>query len=186
MKKIHLFSTVALLFLFIACSGGETDITPQVDSETVQGEFFANLFERCGETFSGVATYPDDPDHELVGANLTATIQTCTEEEIRIALDAGAERARTLIINRTDDGLNLRHIHRNPDETSEDITGYGGPATDEGGATRQYFAADDSTKQMMPEAETNVWVLDLENDMLTYYVERNGETEFRAELTKDS
>lgn len=183
MKKIHYI--VALMFLISACGGEETDITPQLESETVQGDFFANLFERCGETFSGEATYPDDPDHELVGVDLVATIQTCTEEEIRIALNAGGDLSRTWVISRTEDGLHLRHDHRDPDGTPHELTNYGGNATDEGTETRQYFAADDRTKEMLPEAETNVWMMELENDEFIYYLERNGEPRFRAELTQN-
>ncbi|WP_340103967.1 hypothetical protein [Rhodohalobacter sp. 8-1] len=183
MKKIHV--VVILMFLVSACGGEQTDITPQVEAETVQGEFFANLFERCGETFSGQATYPEDPDNELVGVNLVATIQTCTEEEIRIALNAGGDLSRTWVISRTDDGLHLRHDHRDQDGTPHEVTNYGGFATDEGTATRQYFAADDTTKEMIPEAETNVWMMEIEDNSFTYYLERNGEPRFRAELTQD-
>lgn len=186
MNKIYALLIFACIFLLISCSGEETDITPQIDADNAQEEFFANIFELCGETFSGEATFPEDTSHELVGEQLMATIQTCTEEELRIALSADGDQSRTLIINRTDNGLRLRHDHVNPDGTPHDTTGYGGYATDEGTATKQYFAADDTTATMIPEAETNVWMIEIGNDQLIYSLERNGELRFRAELTRDA
>ena len=185
MDKLFTLVFIACSLLLISCSGEKTDITPQLDPETTQEEFFSNLFEECGETFSGEATFPDDESHELVGENLMATIQTCTEEEIRIALAADGDQSRTWVISRTDNGLHLRHDHTDTDGSPSDTTGYGGYATDEGSEIRQYFAADDSTANMIPEAETNVWMMEIEGDQFTYYLERNNEPRFRAELTKN-
>jgi len=170
----------------LACSGeGETDLTPQLEADTPQGQFFANLFELCGETFSGQATFPDNPGHELVGVEVTATIETCTEEEMRIPFHAGEDTSRTWVITRTDEGLHLRHDHRNTDGTPHDVTDYGGYANADGSATTQYFPADEKTAEMIPEASTNVWILEIEPESgtLIYDLERNDEPRFRAELT---
>ena len=185
MDKLYTIILFAGMFLILSCTGQQTDITPEIDAETTQEEFFANMFELCGETFSGEATFPEDDSQELVGENLVATIQTCTEEEIQIALAADGDQSRTWVIKRTDEGLRLRHDHINSEGTPSDTTGYGGYATDEGTSTQQYFAADDSTAQMIPEAATNVWMMKLDDNKLTYYLERNGEPRFRAELTQD-
>lgn len=185
MNKIYSIALVICTLLFISCGGEETDITPQVDAETTQEEFFANLFELCGETFSGEATFPEDESHELVGENLVATIQTCTEEEIQIALAADGDQSRTWVIKRTPEGLRLRHDHIDSEGAPSDTTGYGGYATDEGTSTQQYFAADDSTAQMIPEAETNVWMMEINDDRFVYALERNNEPRFRAVLTRN-
>src|SRR6056297_2759071 len=97
MNKSYTLILFACTLLLISCSGEQTDITPQIDGDTAQEEFFANLFELCGETFSGEATYPDDPDHELDGVELSATIDTCTEEEIRVSFSAGEDESRNWI-----------------------------------------------------------------------------------------
>jgi hypothetical protein len=175
-----------LPFLIMACSGeSETDLTPQIEADSPQGEFFAHLFELCGETFSGEATFPDDPGHELVGVELNATIETCTEEEIRIPFHAGEDESRTWVLSRTDRGLQLKHDHRYPDGTAHDTTDYGGYANNEGTATEQYFPADEQTAEMIPEASTNVWKLEIEPETgrLIYNLERNGAPRFRAELS---
>lgn len=185
MNKINTIFLLAGIFLIISCTGEETDITPQINAETPQEEFFANMFEHCGETFSGEATFPEDDSHELVGENLVATIQTCTEEEIQIALAADGDQSRTWVLTRTDEGLRLRHDHINSEGTPSDTTGYGGYATDDGTSTQQYFAADDSTAQMIPEAATNVWMMEINDDRFVYNLERNNEPRFRAVLTKN-
>lgn len=185
MDKLYTMILFAGMLLIISCTGEETDITPEITPETTQEEFFANMFELCGETFSGEATFPEDESHELVGENLVATIQTCTEEEIQIALAADGDQSRTWVISRTDEGLRLRHDHIDSEGAPSDTTGYGGYATDEGTSTQQYFAADDSTAQMIPEASTNVWMMELNDDRFVYALERNNEPRFRAVLTRD-
>lgn len=177
-----------ILFLFIisACSGeSETDLTPQLEVDSSQNKFFANLFELCGETFSGEATFPDDPDHDLVGEELSATISTCTEEEIRVSFTAGEDESRTWVFTRSEEGLHLLHEHQNPNGTAQDETGYGGFANDEGSATTQYFPADEETSEMIPEASTNVWMVEIQSETgdLIYYLERNEQPRFRAELS---
>jgi hypothetical protein len=177
---------VLLLFLMTACSGeSETDLTPQLEADSTQGQFFANLFELCGETFSGEATFPDNPDHELVGVELSATIETCTEKEIRIPFHAGEDESRTWVFTRSGEDLHLRHDHRYPDGTAHDTTDYGGYANSTGSETAQYFPADEKTAEMIPEASTNVWMVELqpETGKLIYYLERDEQPRFRAELT---
>ncbi|REL38718.1 hypothetical protein DYD21_01845 [Rhodohalobacter sp. SW132] len=186
MKK--LFSFLFLILFFAACAGNDgTELTIEIDAETPQDEFFANLLELCDNTFVGESTYPVDPPHEELGdVELRATIATCTEVEVRIPFHAGEDESRTFVFSRSDEGLHLRHDHRYPDGSQHDITDYGGWANDQGTSTRQYFEADDQTVEMIPEAETNVWMIELqmEEGMLIYNLERHGEPRFRAELEK--
>jgi len=186
MKKIY--SVLLLAFFITACAGNDgTELTIEIDPETTQGEFFANLLELCDDTFVGESTYPVDPPHEELGnVELRATIATCTEEEIRIPFHAGDDESRTFVLTRSDEGLHLRHDHRYPNGSQHDLTDYGGWANDQGSSTRQYFEADQQTVEMIPEAETNVWMIELDMDegTLIYNLERHGEPRFRAELEK--
>ncbi len=154
---------------------------PKSDEE----QFFNTLSSHCGATFKGEGDYPDDPDDELIDIPLTATIETCTDDEIRIPFHAGDDRSRTWIISKTDQGLLLKHDHRDPETGEEhDLTNYGGYATTDGTANRQFFAADEDTIEMLPEAATNVWMMeiDIETGEFTYYLERHRAPRFRAEL----
>lgn len=186
-------STLILLLLLsltgFSCSEeSETDLTPQLEGETAQDQFYANLFSLCGETFTGSSTFPEDDDHPLVNTELNITISTCTSEEIEIdLLRDGDTWHATWIISKRDDGLHLHHDHigdKEYPEGEEPLTGYGGYANDQGSSTRQYFPADEHTAEILPEASTNVWMISIDPDTetLVYNLERNDEPRFRAEL----
>ena len=189
MKKLSLLT--ALVLLFTACGGeDETDLTPELPAETPQQQFFANLFSLCGETFEGESTFPDDDDHELVNTTLKATVETCTEEQIKIDFlrDEDTWHA-TWVLEMREDGLHLYHDHIGDkvyEEDEEPLTGYGGYADDSGNEYQQYFPADEHTAEILPEASTNVWMLeyDPEEEILVYSLERDDEPRFRAELNR--
>lgn len=191
MKKICLIVFVCLLFA--ACGEEETtDLTPQLPADNPQEEFFSTLFSQCGETFIGGATFPDDPEHTLVDTELRATISTCTEEKIEVDLVRGGDTWHaTWVLEMRDEGLHLYHDHvgeQDEEDLAEDHnTGYGGYADDRGSSTTQYFPADEYTAEILPEASTNVWMIELnpEEGTMVYYLERNQEPRFRAELTRN-
>lgn len=186
----HTVTILALVFLLAATAcENDTDLTPQLPTDTPHQQFFANLFSLCGETFTGEATYPDDSDHALVDTELNVNISTCTPERIEVTLfrDGDTWHATWILENR-EAGLHLYHDHigdKEYPEGEEPLTGYGGYADDRGSATRQYFPADDHTAEILPEAATNVWMMDmdLENGTFVYYLERHDEPRFRAELS---
>jgi hypothetical protein len=187
-----LLPIITLLLLFSIACGEEdtTDLTPTLPAETPQEQFFSNVFSLCGETFSGESTYPEEQDHVLVNTELRITISTCTDDEIKIDLirDGDTWHA-TWILSQREDGLHLYHDHignKEYPEGEEPLTGYGGYADDRGSATQQFFPADDYTAEILPEASTNVWMMemDLENGTFVYYLERHDEPRFRAELSQ--
>lgn len=187
MKK--LCPVVALVLIFSACaSEEESEMMLENDPEAAQNEFFDNLTSLCGESFEGAATYPDDPGHVLVDTRLVATIVNCTDTLIEIDLVRDGDTWHTTwVVEKREDGLHLYHDHigdKEYDDGEEPLTGYGGYADDRGTATLQVFPADDHTAEILPEAETNVWMmdLDLEEGRFVYYLERHDEPRFRAEL----
>ena len=185
MKKYLTISIVLIAFTLIQCNSSEEDPQSEATGTETQDSFFQNLSSLCGQQFEGEGVYPDDPDHDLVDVDLLLTIEVCEEDEIRIPFYAGEDQSRTFVITKRDQGLHLRHDHRYPDGTPHDLTNYGGYASQEGSATRQFFEADELTVEMLPEAETNVWMMemDLEAGEFTYYLERHSEPRFRAEFS---
>ena len=178
------------LFIFllpvIACNT-EEQIEPVTDFElTSQEAFFETIRTLCDQEFQGETTYPEDPDHELADASLYMHVATCREDEIRIPFHVDENTSRTWVLTMDEEGLLLKHDHRHDDGTPEDITNYGGYANHEGDAFRQYFPADEQTADMLPEASTNVWMMevDLEEQTFTYYLERDGEPRYRAEFER--
>lgn len=150
------------------------------------GAFFENLKRFCGERFEGASVFPRDAGDSFAGQTLVAVIDACSPDEIRIPFLVGEDSSRTWILTRTADGLLLKHDHRHADGTPDEITMYGGLATAGGSGYAQSFPADAHTAELIPEAATNVWTLSLDPDgtRLTYYLERNGQPRFKAELTR--
>ena len=149
-----------------------------------QVAFFETLSHLCGGMFEGKKTFPDDPNDSFAGKHLVANIVSCNYKEILIPFSVGKDHSRTWVLKKTPQGLLLKHDHRHPDGTPDDITMYGGWAMANGTANKQYFAADAQTKEMLPEAATNVWMLSIDNDngVLTYSLSRHNQPRFAAVL----
>jgi len=197
MKNVIL--SLSVLFLvtgLAACGDPQPETQPATQPEpaeeqiTTHQAFLNNLSALCGETFVGEATYPDDTDLVLVGTELRAQITECEDEMVRIELIRDGDYWHTAwVLEMREEGLHLYHDHlgdvRTMDDLGEgDYHGYGGYADDRGSAFSQHFPADEVTAEMIPEAATNVWMmeLDLENDRFIYYLERHDQPRFRAEL----
>ena len=146
--------------------------------------FFERLSSLCGTKYEGTASFPEDGPFS--GETLVAEFAVCDENEVRIPFAVGADRSRTWLVTRDAAGLLLKHDHRHEDGTPDEITMYGGRAVAGGSALAQWFAADEHTRELIPEASTNVWTLSLspDADRLTYYLERHGAPRFRAELER--
>ena len=144
-------------------------------------EFFADLRKLCGQRFEGETEFPSDPDHPLGGKKLVIEIAQCSDTEVRIPFAAGEDRSRTWVLTLNADGLLLKHDHRHPDGTPDEITMYGGWAIG-GDASHQRFAADADTAKLIPDAATNVWTMgfDAESGRFSYALERNGQPRYKA------
>jgi hypothetical protein len=173
-----------LLSSLLATQSKATTPTPVLRPN--QQAFFDQISSMCGARFEGEAVYPEDPGDAWRDQLLVAVIETCDADEIRIPLKVGKDTSRTWVLTRTASGLQLKHDHRHADGTPDEVTLYGGVATEAGAHLSQSFPADSYTAELMPEAATNEWFLDLSGDgqQLTYYLERHGKPRFKAVLHK--
>ncbi len=182
-----------LLLPLLAIAGCATDEAPATaEIDPVHQAFFENLAQLCGETFEGDGVYPDDdPDHPLVNTGLRNYVSECTDDRVRIELyrNGGEYWHGAWVLEKRERGLHLFHDHLGDERTEEDLGegdshGYGGYASHDGTPTRQYFPADDVTAEMLPEAATNVWMMEMDLDAGTfvYYLERHDAPRFRAEM----
>lgn len=74
-----------------------------------------------------------------------------------------------------DNGLiKLKHDHRHEDGSEDDITQYGGIASNTGMATIQFFPADQETTDLIPHAANNVWWITVDEESFTYNLRRIG------------
>ena len=177
-------STRLLVFIFAAVASlWELCAAPPAPAEaSAAALFFQNVRKLCGQRFDGATEFPrDDPSHALAGKKLTISIEQCSDNEIRIPLQAGEDKSRTWILTLREGRLLLKHDHRHADGTPDKVTMYGGWAVD-GDANRQRFAADGETATLIPEAATNVWTLEIDSakEQFIYALERHGQPRYKA------
>jgi hypothetical protein len=134
-----------------------------------------------GKSYPGRMTFPSDPNHDM-NKPMQITVQVVSDNEIRIPLHVGEDRSRTWILTRSSEGVLLKHDHRHPDGTPDELTNYGGLASKVELGTLLVFPADQETATMLPEAATNAWSLRLSPDrsQLYYYLERHLDPRFEA------
>ena len=175
----------ALIFfaLTVLASGAEPTAAPSPPAAASGATlFFQNVRKLCGQRFEGATEFPkDDPGHPLAGKKLIILVEQCSNNEIRIPLQAGEDRSRTWILTLRDGRLLLKHDHRHADGTPDKVTMYGGWAA-EGDANRQRFPADSDTAKLIPEAATNIWTLEIDaaKKQFIYALERNGQPRYKA------
>jgi hypothetical protein len=151
-----------------------------------QQAFFDRVKSMCGARYEGDSVFPEDPGDAFRGQLLVAVIESCGVDEIRIPFLVGPDASRTWVLMRTAEGLQLKHDHRHEDGTPDEVTLYGGVATEPGTPLSQSFPADSYTADLIPEASTNEWFLSFSADgqELTYYLERHGKPRYKAVLVK--
>lgn len=129
--------TLLIAILFISC--GEREEQKPFE------QFLTNLSEQCGNAYPGSLTKEPEGDEMLTGDELLVVhFRKCDDDQLKIPfhIEVGEnewDRSRTWIFTLQEDGLELRHDHRNPDGTKDDVTMYGGYSVEEGTATRQEF-----------------------------------------------
>ncbi len=178
------FAHTLALALLLALAPAST--APAASPPAPGEPFFDRVRMLCGAVFEGSSTFPDDPEHPLHGKVLTAHVAQCGEDEILIPFTVGEDRSRTWRLERSSEGIRLRHDHRHADGTPDEVTLYGGWADGTGTDNSQAFPADEYTAELIPEAATNVWTLSISPDgrELTYDLTRHGAPRFRAVLSR--
>lgn len=177
--------------LFVAGCGAGAPATEDAgaggEERTVDAReaFFDNVAALCGQSFEGSTTFTTNEQDPMATARLVMVVESCSDTEIRIPFHVGEDRSRTWILTRGEDGLLFKHDHRLEDGTPDEITNYGGWATSDGTANRQSFPADPFTSELIPEASTNVWTLELDRagNRFVYDLQRHGQPRFQATFT---
>lgn len=178
------------LFFIIALMTITTSSAQALDH---QSSFFSTLKSLCENRFIGEMTFPTEGQDSFKGKQLVAYFQSCDKNEIRIPFTVGEDASRTWIIRLKPSGselssskLELKHDHRHKDGTPDDVTNYGGTTINIGSSLKQAFPADEYTQNLIPAASTNIWSLELSEDLstLTYHLERHQKPRFTAVLTR--
>jgi hypothetical protein len=149
-----------------------------------QGLFMTQFKPFCGRAYSGRTIFPANGKDPFAGKQLVLHFKECGRRETRLQFQVGDDLSRTWVLTNTREGLLLKHDHRQPDGTPQDISMYGGFATEEGTGRSQSFTADDHTVQIIPAAKANVWTLEFSPDKesLSYIIKRDGNLRYRADF----
>lgn len=149
--------------------------------------FFDQLAEHCGDAYPGSLTLEPEGDVMLTGTEmLIVHFRECDENQLYVPFHIELEenedwdRSRTWIFTRHDDGLELRHDHRNRDGSSDEVTMYGGFSVGAGTEMRQEFQSIERSE------ETGIfrgWRIEIvPNDRYTYGTIRGDEWSWRVDF----
>ena len=151
--------------------------------------FWTELQKLCGNAYAGTLVSAPENDADFKGKELVMHVRACEKNRVRIPFFVGADKSRTWVLTKKKDRLLLKHDHRHEDGTPDKITMYGGWTTSVGAATRQMFAADQPTVDVLPAAASNVWWIELvPGEYFTYNLRRMGTERFfsiRFDISKE-
>jgi hypothetical protein len=158
---------------------------PLVSIKT-QDDFFNNLAEHCGKSYSGTVTVDNSADSSFANKKLIMHVRECSDSQLQIPFHVGDDSSRTWIITKTGSGLSLKHDHRHKDGSNDKSTMYGGHTNDAGWAEVQSFPADQYSKELfvkqgIPQSVGNTWQMYIYPEKFTYRLVRQGR-EFRVDF----
>jgi hypothetical protein len=150
------------------CRGGTGDSESALSD--AQEAFWARLQTHCGEAYPGVVA--DATPYYRPGVEGRAAVIhffSCEAGRIHVPFHLEDNRSRNWILTRDSGVLRLKHDHRDPDGTEEEVSQYGGDAHGSGLPTRQIFYADSFTAALLPDRADNFWFLDFVDDETLEY-----------------
>lgn len=150
--------------------------TLNAQTSTLPSEkFWQNLNKHCGKSYEGVITAGGKEGDGFTGQRLIMQVLSCEQNRIRIPFYVGENSSRTWILTKDDKSiLKLKHDHRHQDGSEDEVTQYGGQATNIGFENLQMFPADEGTASRISYASTNVWWITLDDKTYTYNLRRIG------------
>jgi hypothetical protein len=170
------------LLILLVLSLLSTAALAQPDGSSPTDAFWANLQALCGQAFAGRVDAAPPGDTAFADKELVMHLRQCGPQQLRIPFHVGADRSRTWVLTRTDEGILLKHDHRHEDGSEDAITQYGGHTSNPGQAQAQIFPADAFTASLLPAAFSNVWMMELvPGEYFAYSLRRMGtERHFRV------
>ena len=158
--------------------------------QPTQAEFWDTLKKYCGKAYLGELVSILVDDKVFTGNTLVMHVKSCEENRIRVPFFVGQDRSRTWVFTKEANGILLKHDHRHEDGTPDKVTMYGGMTSNSGSNTMQVFPADQETVDLLPRAISNVWWVELVDEVSFSYNLRRVDTDrvvsIRFDLTKEA
>lgn len=149
--------------------------------------FWKTLQLHCGRAYEGEIMSPSEND-TFSGKRLVMHVADCGKDFIHIPFFVGEDKSRTWVLTLVNGRIKLKHDHRHEDGSEDEITQYGGIASNTGLAGIQFFPADQETADLIPYAANNVWWITIDENTFTYNLRRIGSERFfsvKFDLTKE-
>ena len=147
--------------------------------QTNSERFWSQLQSHCGKTYEGKITAGAVAGDGFTGEKLVMHVRSCNPNEIKIPFFVGKNKSRTWILRlNADKTVTLKHDHRHPDGSEEELTQYGGTSANHGMPHLQIFPADAHTASILPAASANVWWFTINETNITYNLRRIGSDRF--------
>jgi hypothetical protein len=165
---------VALLLFLPACAADSPppqgdDAARPAELASEQAAFWAALQAHCGNAYRGRVSDATAYYASATAGDAVMHFMDCADDRIHIPFHLGENRSRNWILTRVGGTIRLKHDHRNPDGTEEEISQYGGDAPVPGLPTRQIFPADDHTARILPDRADNFWFFDFVDGETLHY-----------------
>lgn len=144
-------------------------------NDTGSVAFWNAMMQHCGNSYSGTITAGAKEGDGFTGEKLVMHVRKCSDTRIEIPFHVGDNHSRTWVLTLQDDKrILLKHDHRNPDGSEEEITQYGGMSSNTGLSGIQTFPADQETADMLPRASNNVWWFTIDENTISYNLRVTG------------
>lgn len=183
MRFIKLLAPLSLAILLSSCTALRPG-TVRLD-QNQQNAFFDRFVELEGQKFSGEQVFAHERMPSWADKDLVMHVQEVHEDVIYIPFRVGENTSRTWMLFRKRNGqLRLRHDHRYPDGSSEELTLYGGYSAPGSDSYKQIFPADEYTCNLPFNICDNGWVMEFneEGTVFSYMLTKDGELMFRADF----
>ena len=143
-------------------------------------EFWNELKSHCGKAYEGTLAIPKK-DPAFGGKRLVMHVRSCSANEIKVPFFVGEDKSRTWVFTLKNGLITLKHDHRHEDGSEDEVTQYGGTASNGGSAAMQMFPADQFTATLLPRAASNVWSVSLNESTFSYNLTRiNNNSVFKV------
>jgi hypothetical protein len=181
LKDLAVLPVALVLFFQVSCTGTDApettfEYSPEeaaaaMELSSEQLAFWDRIREHCGTAYRGKLA-DATPYYQTFNADrIVIHFRNCTDTLTHISLHIDDNHSRNLLLTKANGTLRLKHDHRNPDGSEEEISQYGGDAPSPGLETRQIFEADEHTAEILPNRFDNFWFLDMmDEETLAYGV----------------
>jgi hypothetical protein len=182
-RNVYLFTALMISAFIISCNSPSQKVA-EVE-KTAQDIFFERFKDLEGKSFAGREVFIREGVDSWAELDLVMHVREFTDSIIYVPFRVGENTSRTWTLYLEPDGrLRLRHDHRHPDGTPEELSLYGGYSGDGSTALSQLFPADEFTCNMLARICDNEWNMMFDEELTTfsYILRKAGDMVIRIDF----